>query len=397
MFYAAAAIGVSHLVQSTRAGASYGWVMVAIVFFANVIKYPLFLIGPIYTYHQKESVLDGFSRLGKWSLFLYLFITLATLFTTVAVIALICSSLMLSVFNMALPVWALSGILITALAFFIYFGRLSRLDFAVKLIVVALTFASISALVFAVNSQPVDFVNSKMFSLFGRTDVLFLIALIGWMPAPLDIIVWQSEWTIERQQKEALSWQEALIDFKIGYWGTTFLAMVFTALGTIILFGQQEALAQNATAFIDQLIHLYTATIGDFAYPFIAFAALATMVSTLLTVIDAYSKVVPKAINALFNLSPRWDKILRRLILLVICLGSTLVLKYGMNSLSGMIDLATSVSFLTAPFLAILFILLLRRVQVHKVNKRPILFTSSIIGLIFLVIFAMIYIYYTFL
>ncbi|MDA9312672.1 hypothetical protein N9515_07945 [Vicingaceae bacterium] len=46
LLYAGAAVGVSHLVQSTRAGANYGLLMILVVIAANVIKYPFFKSAP---------------------------------------------------------------------------------------------------------------------------------------------------------------------------------------------------------------------------------------------------------------------------------------------------------------------------------------------------------------
>ena len=48
LLFAGAAVGVSHLVQSTRAGASYGLAMLAIVLLANIVKFPAFRFGPHY-------------------------------------------------------------------------------------------------------------------------------------------------------------------------------------------------------------------------------------------------------------------------------------------------------------------------------------------------------------
>ncbi|MEY5042977.1 MAG: hypothetical protein RJA19_204, partial [Bacteroidota bacterium] len=42
ILFASTAIGVSHLVQSTRAGADYGWGLVGAIVLANVAKYPFF-------------------------------------------------------------------------------------------------------------------------------------------------------------------------------------------------------------------------------------------------------------------------------------------------------------------------------------------------------------------
>ena len=39
---ACAAIGGSHLVWSTRAGAEYGWALLGLILFANFLKFPFF-------------------------------------------------------------------------------------------------------------------------------------------------------------------------------------------------------------------------------------------------------------------------------------------------------------------------------------------------------------------
>jgi Mn2+/Fe2+ NRAMP family transporter len=48
LLWAAAAIGVSHLVQSTRAGAMAGFGLAGVVLLANIFKYPFFEYGPRY-------------------------------------------------------------------------------------------------------------------------------------------------------------------------------------------------------------------------------------------------------------------------------------------------------------------------------------------------------------
>ena len=40
LLFAGAAIGVSHLVQSTRAGADFGWGLLWALLLANIMKYP---------------------------------------------------------------------------------------------------------------------------------------------------------------------------------------------------------------------------------------------------------------------------------------------------------------------------------------------------------------------
>lgn len=65
MLFAGAAIGTSHLVQSTRAGAVYGLGLLLVVIFANIVKYPGFRFGPYYAAATGKSLIEGYRTLGK--------------------------------------------------------------------------------------------------------------------------------------------------------------------------------------------------------------------------------------------------------------------------------------------------------------------------------------------
>src|SRR6056297_2640800 len=93
LLWAAAAVGVSHLVQSTRAGAIYGFQLVGIILLINVFKYPFFQFGPRYASATGKSLLDGYRSLGKWALILYLLLTIGTMFTLQAAITVVTAGL----------------------------------------------------------------------------------------------------------------------------------------------------------------------------------------------------------------------------------------------------------------------------------------------------------------
>ena len=65
LLFAGAAIGVSHLVQSTRAGADFGFGLLWALLLVNLFKYPFFQYGPRYASATGESLIDGYKRLGK--------------------------------------------------------------------------------------------------------------------------------------------------------------------------------------------------------------------------------------------------------------------------------------------------------------------------------------------
>lgn len=62
---AGAAIGVSHRVQATRAGAEFGFGMLGLLILACLTKYPFLEFGPRYAAATGEDLVEGYRRLSK--------------------------------------------------------------------------------------------------------------------------------------------------------------------------------------------------------------------------------------------------------------------------------------------------------------------------------------------
>jgi len=62
LMWAAAAIGVSHLVQSTRAGALGGLSLAGIILLALLVKYPFFDYGPRFAAATEQSLVEDTAR-----------------------------------------------------------------------------------------------------------------------------------------------------------------------------------------------------------------------------------------------------------------------------------------------------------------------------------------------
>lgn len=362
LVWAATAVGVSHLVQSTRAGAEYGsgralvWV-VAVVIVANLLKYPFFEFGPRYAAATGESLLEGYRRLGRWAVWIYVVVTVGTMFTVQAAVTLVTASLAIQLFGTGLSVLGYSAVLLAVSAGLLILGRYPLLDALVKLIVVLLTVSSLAALVSAlVAGTPGAAGAPTATPALGTVAAFaFLIALVGWMPSAIDISVWHSLWTLERVRQTGYRprLREVLVDFNLGYFGTAGLALVFLALGSLVIHGSGRELPPQAGAFAAGLITLYTDTLGSWSRPLIAVAAFTTMFSTTLTVTDGFPRVLQRATGLL---APRLPG--RRLDasywvwMLVVVGGALLVIGTFRNRLTLMVDLATTLSFLTAPVLS---------------------------------------------
>ncbi len=399
LLYAGAAVGVSHLVQSTRAGAAYGFDLIWILILANLIKYPFFEAGPRYAIASGKSLIDGYQKLGRWAVVLYAVLTGSTMFAIQGAITIVTAGLLANVFNITINIVGICALILGVTMIILLIGKYRVLDKLIKFIIVTLALSTVIAVFFAFNIELEVNPDFMQHFQWGRAvDIAFLIAFIGWMPAPIDISVWHSLWSVAKNKelKGSTTMGEALLDFKIGYIGTAFVAMGFLTLGALVMYGTGEELSAQGTIFAGQLISLYTTSLGDALYWVIAIAALTTMFSTTITVLDAYPRVLKPSTEILFPFyhSKRHENPWLYFFWLIVLVAGTLIL---LGLLSGtmrfMVDLATTLSFVTAPVLAIMNYKVITGKSIPSEAKpKPWLRVYAIIGIIFLSMFTLIYI-----
>ena len=102
LLFAGAAVGVSHLVYSTQAGADYGFMLLWALILANLFKYPFFEFGPRYTSAMGESLLEGYKRLGKGALIVVIIMTVGTMFTIQSAVTIVTAVLVKFIFGIEL-------------------------------------------------------------------------------------------------------------------------------------------------------------------------------------------------------------------------------------------------------------------------------------------------------
>jgi Mn2+/Fe2+ NRAMP family transporter len=400
LLYAGAAVGVSHLVQSTRAGALYGFDLVLAVLLVNILKYPFFEIGTRYTIATGKPLQSGYQSIGNWALWVFMTITVGTMFIIVAVVTLVTAGLFQNLIGINLELWQWSGIILSISTMVLMIGKYKVLDSVIRVVIILLTISTLISLIMAVVGAPDPIVAPKRFDLYLSADIVFLVALLGWMPIPIEAAVWQSDWTLESKEKndgKLPSLSHALIDFRVGYWGTTALALAFLSLGAIMMHGSGEEFSPNAVTFSDQLVRLISHNLGSWAYPFIALASSLTMVSTTVTCLDAYPRVVTRTLGVLYpNRSINRD-LFYRYLLLITAIVSTSILLFFQKNMRTMVDFATTVSFLTAPILAFLHYKITQSKEVRDVAPVGAWVSRfSVLGIVFLGLFSLYYMFLVF-
>ena len=389
ILFAGAAIGVSHLVQSTKAGADFGFGLVWALLLVNLFKFPFFQYGPKYANATGESLLEGYKKLGANILYFYVIISLATMFTIQTAVTIVTAGIASSLTNNIISVEQWTIIILIVCSILLYFGKYKMLDKMIKIVISILALSTILATYLAFNNFSYDFNLSQVLPK-NNVEIAFLIAFMGWMPAPLDISVWHSIWTIEKNKSDGIQeMKTTLFDFNIGYFGTIILGISFVLLGYFVMNGSNLSFSSSATTFATQLIEMYTSTFGSWSYIIIGLATFTTMFSTTITTLDASPRAMHKATELISNKKIK-NGYIYWLFFLVI---GTITIFFNFNSEMGtLVKVATIVSFITAPFYAIINYILISSSHTPK-KYRPTTFMHilSTIGIFFLLGFGIWY------
>ena len=402
ILFATTAIGVSHLIQSTRAGAEFGFLLLGVVCLANLFKYPFFEFSSRYSNVTGTSIIDGYRRLGKHILVLYLIITLASMFIITGAVGFVTAGFFENLFGVEFfGIWSLVilfGICIGILSS----GKYRSFDGLIKVISAIMIVSTTAAFVIALANGPAhDIDEIKPPEILTQAGILFLIALMGWMPMPVDISSWHGLWTLERikQTKFRPHLKQTLLDFNIGYLVTAILAIFFVVLGSYIFFGSQESLPNNNALFADKVITLYTETIGNWSYIIIASSAFSVMFGTIVAVFDGYSRSIVRVLELIVTKNeselvraPKFRKTYL-ILLFSLAVGSLVVVIPFGDKLKDLVDFATAVSFLIAPIIAIFNYRLVTGKYLSKDGQPPLWLKGlGIAGIAFLIGFAVFFI-----
>jgi len=359
LLWAAAAIGVSHLVQSTRAGADAGFGLAGVIVLALVLKYPFFEYGPRYAAATGESLVEGYLRVGRWALWLYLLITLSTALIIQVAIVLFTSFLLQVAFGLPFSLPVVAAMLILSCAGLLRIGEFRGLDGTIKLVLVLLTLSTLFAAALAMPRADLSTL-ALWPPASAAVPLAFILALAGWMPSAIDVAVWSSVWTLAKNRETGTraSVAHALLDFRIGYVGTGILAFAFLLLGAGVMYHGGASFSAAGTQFSLQLVDLYSQTLGAWTRPIVLIAVVTTMFSTALTVIDGFPRAIARSFAVLRTrgaASGDRDTGPVYWVSGAILGGLTIVVVSRFaGSLTTMVDFATIVSFLTAPVLGYL-------------------------------------------
>ncbi len=384
---AAAAVGGSHLVWSTRAGALYGWSLIGLVLLANVLKFPFFLYGQRYTAATGESLLDGYKRQGSGYVWTFFAINVLTGTINIAAVAMLTGAL-LSGYGLDASVPVLTVGMLVVCALLVLVGRYAVLDTLAKLVIALLTVGTLVAVALALGSAAptpvVDVVDGP--SVWTWASFGFLVSLLGWMPMPVDLSAWSSLWMFERREQTGhmATVRESSIDFYVGYGAAVVLAVLFLSLGALVMYPTGQTFSAGGVGFSNEFVALYTQTIGEWSRPLILTAAFVTMFSTTMTCVDGYPRALSACCTLLFSLDRSRFGRTHQVWVMASVVGAVVIVLTLTSSLLALLTFAAVVSFVTSPVLAWINLRVMRGANVPAAARPgPLLLAISWAGLAF--------------
>lgn len=389
---ASAAVGGSHIVSSTQAGAIYGWQLAIIVLLVNLFKYPFFRFGSQYTLQNNKSLIEGYKEKGKLYLWVFFIMNIFSAVVNTAAVGILAAAILYNIFpnGFGLSISQLTTALIIVTLAMLLIGGYRFLDGLSKWVMTALTLATTLAVVIALfkhREYAPDFTAPSPWQL---TALPFIVSLMGWMPAPIEISAINSMWTVEKRKTAKVSLTDGIFDFNVGYIGTAVLAFIFLALGALIQFGSGQQVKSASAAYIAQFINMYESSFGAWSRLLIAFIAFLCIFGTTITVIDGYSRANNETMRLMFGRKEASQKALNVWMVFTSIIGIIIVLLFA-GDVATLMRFAMIASFLTTPVYAYLNYSLVNNKE-HKLSVW--LNWLSIFGLIYLAGFAIFFLIY---
>ncbi|HKJ75007.1 MAG TPA: divalent metal cation transporter [Alphaproteobacteria bacterium] len=358
---AATAVGVSHLVQSTRAGAVFGLGLLSIVILANAIKYPAFRFSTHYVSTTGHSLLVGYRNISPVAAWIFAIVITPIYCIGVGALSMLTAGLLIALFHLPVSTPVLATIVAIAASAFVVLGHYHWLEVINKWLVLFLAVMTVITAILVLPDVPWSVYPSTAPAITKDT-LVFIVALVGYMPAPMETSVLHSLWSVARFHEPGQEGARvhAFADFNIGYIGTTVLAVCFIIMGAGIMHSAGIRPESAAAAFAGQLIGLYSHTLGPVAGVLAGAAAFITILTSLLTVVDGGPRSIIAAVRTARGLSPvPDDRPLDRtpgyiISLTVVGLIAVTIISFLTASFATYLDFGAGVAFVIAPIIAAL-------------------------------------------
>ena len=371
---------------------------------ANLLKYPFFEFGSRYANATGKSIIDGYKEIGNWALCCYTLITLGSMFFVCAAVGKVTTGFLQNLFqldSMGINSTTANILVFGVCGSLLIIGRFKILDGLIKIIGIVLLISTLAAFILCIFNGPVNQSVSYEFFSMESSAIAFLIPLMGWMPTAVDLSSWNSLWTIEKIKLSGYhpKLKETLFDFNFGYITSAFLSICFVTLGAFLIYGTDTEIAKQGHLFAHQVIQLYTQVFGSWSYIIISSCTFSIMFGTCIAVFDGYARATKRIIELFGERNEsKTSKKSYPIAVITLIVGSFILIEIfsSRGDFSILVNLATIISFLVAPVIAIFNHYLVTKKIDEDFKPSLWLKTLSHMGIFYLIGFSVFFLIYTF-
>jgi Mn2+/Fe2+ NRAMP family transporter len=179
----------------------------------------------------------------------------------------------------------------------------------------------------------------------------------------------------------------------MGYIFSATLSLCFLTLGAYLMYGTNSTFPNSSALFANQVIKLYTESIGSWSYLIISIAGFSIMFGTCVAVFDGYARSASECIRLVQDQNDS-NKTHYDILIWILVIGSLgIILLFG-SKLKQLVDLATTISFMIAPMVALANYKLVSYPFLEKKAVPPTwLRNLAIGGIVYLIGFGLLFIY----
>ena len=164
-------------------------------------------------------------------------------------------------------------------------------------------------------------------------------------------------------------------------------------MGAYLLYGTPETIPNDPAGFANGIVNLYTKTMGSWSYILIAAASFSIMFGTCITVFDGYGRAMRRTSALIFfgNDPDKQNSKMYTVTILVLVIGSFSIIQLVKTTdfgIKGLVNIATTLSFIIAPIIAVLNAILVRKKHIGKNAPPAWIKITSYLGIIFLTAFS---------
>ena len=382
----------------------FGFGLIWAVIIANMLKYPFFEFGSRYANATGKSIIDGYKEIGNWALWCYTLITLGSMFFVCAAVGKVTTGFLQNLFqldSMGINSTTANILVFGVCGSLLIIGRFKILDGLIKIIGIVLLISTLAAFILCIFNGPVNQSVSYEFFSMESSAIAFLIPLMGWMPTAVDLSSWNSLWTIEKIKLSGYhpKLKETLFDFNFGYITSAFLSICFVTLGAFLIYGTDTEIAKQGHLFAHQVIQLYTQVFGSWSYIIISSCTFSIMFGTCIAVFDGYARATKRIIELFGERNEsKTSKKSYPIAVITLIVGSFILIEIfsSRGDFSILVNLATIISFLVAPVIAIFNHYLVTKKVDEDFKPSLWLKTLSYLGIFYLIGFSVFFLIYTF-